>query len=250
MDNKTKQEILNIVKKNYQEIAKDFNETRKKYLWPELIKLTTKINDNNKILDAGCGNGRLLRALWHKKISYLGIDSSQDLINLAKKNNTKVCLDKQSEKNNNNLNFEFKQGDLLNLGQIPEINFDYIFCVAALHHIPSKELRIQVLKNLKNKLKPNGEIIITVWNLWTQAKFRKLFLKFALLKIIKKKKYDFGDIFFDWKNPKGQLISQRYYHAFTKRELKKISKKAELKIKQLYNDKFNYYLILSKPLTK
>ena len=92
----------------------------------------------------------------------------------------------------------------------------------------------------------DGKIIIAVWNLWGQKKFKKLVFKFALLKLIKKNKMDIGDILFDWKNSKGEIVSRRYYHAFTKRELKKIIKKAGLKIEKIYKDKFNYYAVLKK----
>ena len=56
----------------------------------------------------------------------------------------------------------------------------------------------------------------------------------------------FGDILFDWKNSQGKPISQRYYHAFTKRQLKKIIKIAGLEIEKIYKDKYNYYVILKK----
>lgn len=231
MDKQTQKNLLNIVKKNYEEISEQFNETRKKYLWPELLKLTKNVKNGNKILDAGCGNGRLLEAFKNKRIQYLGIDNSIELIKHARAKYPKQ---------------EFIVNDILALGKIPEINFDYVFCVAVLQHIPSKDLRIAALRQLKNKVKPDGKIIITVWNLWSQAKFRKLILKFAILKLIKKNKMDLGDILFDWKNPSGQVISRRYYHAFTKRQLKKIIKKAGLKIDKIYKDKYNYYAILSK----
>ena len=57
---------------------------------------------------------------------------------------------------------------------------------------------------------------------------------------------DFGDILFDWKNAKGEQISRRYYHAFSKNELKKLAIRAGFKIEKLYKDKYNYYLILEK----
>jgi len=55
---------------------------------------------------------------------------------------------------------------------------------------------------------------------------------------------NFGDILFAWKNYQGEAASQRYYHAFYKCELKKIIKKADLKIAKFYQDKYNYYVIL------
>jgi len=235
MDKQTQKNLLALVKSNYEEIADQFNQTRKKYLWPELIELTKEIKTGDKILDVGCGNGRLLEAFRFKKIDYLGVDASENLINHAK------SLHPDNK---------FIVGDILDLGRIPEINFNYVFSIALFHHLPGNDLRIAALRQLKNKISENGKIIIVVWNLWSQPKFRKLILKFSLLKLIKKNlsaiRMDFGDILFDWKNPDGEAMSRRYYHAFTKRGLKKIIKKAGLKIEKIYKDKYNYYAILRK----
>ncbi|MFA5197665.1 MAG: class I SAM-dependent methyltransferase [Patescibacteria group bacterium] len=235
MNKQTQKNLLKIVKENYEEIADQFNETRKKYIWPGLLELAKTIKAEDKILDVGCGNGRLLEAFKNRKINYLGIDSSKPLIEHAQK---------LYPENN------FRVGDILDLGKIPEINFDYVFSVAVLHHLPGQDLQIAALKQIKNKVSENGKIIIIVWNLWNQKKFRKLIIKFFLLKLIKKNlpvgKMDFGDILFDWKNPNGEKISRRYYHAFTKMGLRKIIKKSGLKIEKLYKDEFNYYAILKK----
>ena len=239
MDRQTQKNLLTLVKSSYEEIADQFNQTRKKHLWPELIKLTKEIKTGDKILDVGCGNGRLLEAFGDKKVSYLGVDNSEKLINLAREN--------QKSKIKNR---KFLVGDILDLGKIPEVNFDYVFSVALFHHLPGQDLRIAALRQLKNKVNENGKIIMVVWNLWSQPKLRKLIFRFALLKLIKKNlpagRMDFGDILFDWKNPDGEVQSRRYYHAFTKMGLKKIIKKAGLKIEKIYKDKYNYYAILKK----
>ena len=99
---------------------------------------------------------------------------------------------------------------------------------------------------MKSKIKDQGKIIITVWNLWSQDKYKKLIFKFALKKLLGGNRLDFGDIIFNWKNNQGREISRRYYHALTKRQLKKIAAKAGLKVNKLYKDEHNYYLILEK----
>lgn len=231
MDKSTEQYLLNIVRRNYEDIAVNFDITRKKQFWPELIKLSQEIKDGDKVLDVGCGNGRLLEILSEKEVKYLGVDSSPELIKIA-----------QARFPDNT----FLIGDILELEKLPEKDFDYVFCVAVLHHLPGEDLKIKALQQIKSKLKNNGRIIITVWNLWSQKKFVKLILKYAWLKILGRNKFDFGDILFDWKNNRGQRLSRRYYHAFTKRELKKIAGRAGLKIEKLYKDKYNYYLILIK----
>jgi SAM-dependent methyltransferase len=254
MNKQTQNELLNIVKKNYQEIVKHFSETREKYLWPELLKLTKSVPDKSKVLDAGCGNGRLVKAFLEKEIHYLGVDNSRDLIEQAKLKyvSEKIFLDNKVKLKIKSSDIDFKVADILDLGSIGDVDFDYVFSIAVLQHIPGRNLQIQVLRQLRNKIKKDGKIILSVWNMWsseweTRGKsFRKQIFKFFLLRLIGKNKMDFGDIVFDWKNPKGEKVSRRYYHAFWKRELKKIIKKAGLRIEKIYKDKYNYYAVLRK----
>jgi len=271
MDKQTQQNLLDLVKKSYQQIAEDFAITRQKHLWPELLKLASQVKDGQSVLDVGCGNGRLLKAFQDRRINYVGVDSSEKLIEIAK---SKFSIFNFQFSNKSQIqNINFLVGDILELDKIAEKDFDFVFCVAVLHHLPGKDLQIKALEQLKNKIKPGGppvsagadkragKIIITVWNLWSQKKFRKLILKQALFKLAKifslmSRRYgrdpdfalrtsgDFGDILFSWKNSQGEKVSQRYYHAFTKRGLRKIVKIAGLKIDRLDKDKYNYYLVL------
>lgn len=228
MDKKTEKELLEVIKKNYEEIGEEFDKTRQKHPWPELFNLFKGIKDGDRVLDVGCGNGRLLKIFKKKKIEYLGVDQNSGLIKRA-------CQRYPDHR--------FVQGDILDLGKLAEHNFDYVVCLAVLHHLPGKSLRIKALGQLKNKVSPGGKIILSVWNLWSQKKFKKLIFIFFALKLIKKHRMDFGDILFDWK--RGQR-SKRYYHAFTKHELESIIKKADLKLEKLYKDKYNYYIVLKK----
>ncbi|MBU4216491.1 class I SAM-dependent methyltransferase [Candidatus Parcubacteria bacterium] len=231
MDKNTQKELLTIVKDNYESIAAEFDETRKKGIWPELLNLTRDVKDGDKMLDAGCGNGRLLEAFAGKKIKYLGIDQSENLITLAQKQYPES---------------EFAVADILDLGKINELDFDFVYSIAVLHHLPDQELRINALRQMKNKIKDDGRIIISAWNLWANKKNKKLIWKYFFLKLIGKNKMDFGDILFHWKNEAEDVSKKRYYHAFTKWELTRLVKKSGLKIEKLYKDEYNYYLVLKK----
>lgn len=221
--------LLSLVKRNYNEIAADFDASRKKEIWPEIREFAAAVKDGNRILDVGCGNGRLLEALKDKKLKYLGIDNSEELIKLARKNYPER---------------KFLIGDILKLDSITESDFDHIFCLAVLQHIPGKELRVEALKQMVAKLKPSGELIISVWNLWRSPKHRLLLFKNYWLKILGKNKWEFNDLLFPWKNSRGQELSQRYYHAFTKKELKRLVHLAGLKIQKFIGDKYNYWFVL------
>ncbi|NCQ16120.1 class I SAM-dependent methyltransferase, partial [Candidatus Falkowbacteria bacterium] len=178
MDKQTQKNLLELVKRNYGEIAADFDLTRKKDLWPELIKLSEMVKNGDRVLDVGCGNGRLIEAFGDKKISYLGVDNSEKLIKLA----TNQRLLRRSAPRND----KWVVADILELDKLPERDFDYVFCIAVLHHLPGKDLRLKALEQIKNKIKPGGKIILTVWNLWSQKKFRKLIIKYDWFKLIGK----------------------------------------------------------------
>ncbi|MFH0840792.1 MAG: class I SAM-dependent methyltransferase [bacterium] len=234
MREQTKKEILKMVVRNYQNIADQLKSSKEKTLWPELIKIAGSI-EHGRILDVGCGSGRIYRLFKDKQIKYVGVDNCDKMINLAKEQN----LNTENKP-------EFIHGNILELNNIQQVNFDYLFCIDVLHHLPGKRLRLDALRQLKNKIKPGGEIILTVWNLWKQLEYRRLILKFLALKLFKKNKMDFGDILIDCKNHRNNTYSKCYYHAFTARELKKMIKQTGLKIKGFYKDKKTYYLMLTK----
>ncbi len=231
MNKKTQDRILNIVKVNYSDIAVEFNASRKKYIWPSLNDFSRRVKVGSRVLDVGCGNGRLIEVLEDKKVDYLGVDSSRSLVKLAQANYP---------------DYRFLVEDVLTLDRLPENGFDYVFSVAVLHHLPGKKLQVEALSQMANKLSPEGELIVSVWNLWSQAKYLKLIFSSYFKHLFSKDRLNFGDILFFWKNSSGTKVSLRYYHAFTIPELKKISRKADLKIEKIVKDKFNYYLFLKK----
>lgn len=219
--------LLKLVETSYNELASEFSDTRKKELWPSLKQATEEVVDGQNVLDLACGNGRLLKAFNLKDINYLGVDSSEELIKIAKADNP---------------NFDFQVANMINF--IAEQKYDYIFCIAALQHIPGDELRLKVLLNIKKMLAPGGKAIVSNWNLWESAHRSKLYTS-IFKKIIGKNKLAYNDIVFPWKNNHGEDLSDRYYHAFTKRELLSLSRKAGFKNIKLDKDKYNYWLTLS-----
>jgi len=182
-------------------------------------------------LDLGCGNGRLIELFQDKEIEYFGVDNSEELIKIAK--------EKYPDKN-------FQTADALNLPFSGNF-FDKVFSIAVLHQIPSKELRLQFLKEVKRVLKPGGQLILTVW-VFHQPKELFLIFKATLLKILSLSRLDFGDFFEPW----GKKL-QRYYHDFSKRELFNLAKEIGFRVKDVgvvrnkRGNRRNIYLILQKP---
>ncbi|NTU99480.1 hypothetical protein HGA64_05775, partial [Candidatus Falkowbacteria bacterium] len=59
MDKETQKKLLKVVAANYQDIGQQFNETRKKPLWPSLSGVLELVPRGASVLDVGCGNVRL-----------------------------------------------------------------------------------------------------------------------------------------------------------------------------------------------
>ena len=50
--------------------------------------------------------------------------------------------------------------------------YDIVFCFAVLHHIPSFELRLKILKKVRALLKPEGRFIHSNWQFLTSEKLK------------------------------------------------------------------------------
>lgn len=200
-----KSKALRILAQNlhsYNAINREFSQTRQR-IWPALMEIKKYIRPQMKVLDLGCGNGRLLELFDGLDITYHGIDSSCELIKEAKKKFRFQIP-----------NLKFITANILSL-DISEASYDMIACVAVIHHIPSREFRWQALKNIYAVLKPGGLIFMTNWNMW-QWRSKKSVWKCE-------KWGGFRDCKTYW-----TLNNKRYplyYYAFTKFELQRMFKK-------------------------
>lgn len=230
------EQALKIIQQNktaYNLIGEEFAATRQR-LWPEIELLVKKyVNQNNKVLDIGCGNGRLLKVL--PKVNYWGIDVSTTLLSRA-------------EELADELNFEqvnFKNLDMLELDKLSENDFDVVFMLASFNHLPSKELRLKVLGEVKKKLRPGGWLIMTNWNM-RQWDAKKSVWRYKIIKPLKHKNIktnyglDFKDVMTVWQNGAGDKQGELYYRAFTLGELKRLFKKSGFMVLE------NYYALNGK----
>lgn len=201
------------LKKAYDAIAEEFNQSRKNQ-WPEFENFKKYIKNNSKVLDLGCGNGRLLDTLGDKKIDYIGIDTSSSIIEKAQANRPDA---------------KFQLGDMANL-DFPNKNFDIVFSIASFHHIPDKKLRQDVIIDINRVLRTDGLLILMVWNLF-QWKYIKAFIGSIFSFIIHLGlKYSWNDLWIKW----GDYPIKRYYHAFLPSELLNLFKNNKWGVEEFY----------------
>jgi len=197
----SKIKLMKVNKDSYNIIAKDFSDSRSNP-WFEFEVYAKKLFRGAKFLDLGCGNARLAKFL-PDFIDYHGVDFSKDLLNQAvinlkdQRKNWKLSLDCMTE-------FDF-----------PKNSFDRVVLVASYHHVLNKKDRIKLLNKIHKILKPKGEAYISVWNLRTKSNFFNIIKSFfALRPFVLKVPFRNTD---------------RFYHAFSKKELLKEATKSRFK---------------------
>ncbi len=187
--------------KSFDDIAESFAETRQTP-WPEFNIVREHIKEGGHVLDVGCANGRLYKFLEEKlpNISYHGIDISEKLISIARAEYGDEIFEHADMS-------EYKKQNA----------YDNIILIAAFHHLQTHEERKRTIENWHKSLKDGGVVIITVWNIF-QKKYRKYVWSSFWRACIGLGK--FRDVSIPWKREKPAI--DRYYHAFTKKELRKL----------------------------
>ena len=113
----------------------------------EVIK-EVKINGNLKILDAGCGTGNLLKKISQASLDskFVGVDSSEEMLNRAKKkflSNPSVTL---------------KYANLDKKLEFPDGSFDSIVSSNALYALKNPK---KIILEFHRLLKPQGKLVFT-----------------------------------------------------------------------------------------
>lgn len=201
-------------KDDYNRIAPYFSATRHEAR--ELRQFTSSIRAGQRILDWGCGNGRLIYILHNKGVEYVGVDQSSGLVEQAQK-----IFEKEVREGWVKF-YCTENGE----AEFPENYFDLVFMIASFHHLPDEASRKGVLNKVFRELKPSGTLLITVWNLesaWAQEKLNKGYKKIG--------EYDY---LVPWKTPDGEVLVERYYHHFTQDELEELLRETGLRIEEMY----------------
>ena len=149
----------------YNECGEYFSKTREKKYgecdsnWPVTQQYLKKLRPEQRVLDVGCGSGRLLSGL-PEGVGYTGIDFSKTLLEIAR--------GKYPDR-------EFILGDISKKSTWESLDkYEAIFSVASLHHLPSRKQQLMVLREMKRVLKPGGAMFLSVWNLWDKSMKMKL----------------------------------------------------------------------------
>ncbi len=148
---------------NAKEYQKGFNFV---YAYGEDVLNLLDLPKDSFIVDCGCGNGELTAKIKEKGYRVLGLDGSENMIALAKKNHPDI---------------EFKYGDIVNFKL--DKKADGIFSNAVLHWIDKNKQEI-MLKNIAANLVDGGTFVFEFGGYGcaesVHATLEKIFAKYGL----------------------------------------------------------------------
>ncbi len=214
------QQLVDLNSRFYQSFADSFSETRQR-LQPGVARMLAEIPVTASILDLGCGNGELAHELRRRRHSgdYLGLDFSAGLLSAARADAPEFA--------------RFKQADLsaTDWGQgFGEKQYDFILAFAVLHHIPSKELRLQILEKARALLVPGGIFLHSNWQPLNSERLKARIQPWEAIGL-SEADVDTGDYLLDWRRD-GQGL--RYVHQYGEEELAELAQEADFTVVETF----------------
>ena len=219
MNSSTAQRLIKINREFYDHFGESFSATRQR-LQPGVKKILGTIQADVSVLDLGCGNGNFLRELSRRghKANLLGVDFSLPLL-------------RDAESQPEEFSARFLEIDITKLSVIsnqsliPD-NWSLITAFAMLHHIPSTEMRLDILRTVRKLLKADGRLILSNWQFLNSEKLKSRIQAWDKVGIVDSD-LDAGDYLLDWRSGGEGL---RYAHHFTVQELLALAEQAKMRV--------------------
>lgn len=111
---------------------------------PAMVRLYELTRSSKRILDFGCGDGKIIKILWRSNAKFYGIDLSKNAIQKAKKRFLKMR------------NVKIKMGDLEKIS-FKTNKFDMVYSTYVLEHVDEPEV---VIRNMIRLVKKNGLLVL------------------------------------------------------------------------------------------
>lgn len=212
--------LVELNRRFYAEFGKNFSATRQR-IQPGARNIISRLEGNERILDLGCGNGELARALarggFHGE--YLGLDFSLPLL-------------QDAESQPGAFPVYFRAVDLTSpdWALITTDNWSLITAFAVLHHIPSRELRLNILRQVHHLLAPGGRFVHSNWQFLNSETLKRRIQPWETVGL-SAADVDQGDYLLDWRAGGSGL---RYAHHFSAEELAQLAAETGFSVEESF----------------
>ena len=224
MDSTTAQKLLDLNRQFYNDHGRDFSATRGR-LQTGVMRVLESLRGDESILDLGCGNGELARELSRHNHagSYLGLDFSLPLLDEAKREPFTFPV-------------KFLATDITAgnwRSKLPPSAFNLIFAFAVFHHVPSFELRLNIIKEIYDLLEPGGLFIHSNWQFLSSERLKARIHSWNEIGFAPED-VEADDYLLDWKRGGTGF---RYVHHFGEKELTELATASDFEIvEKFYSD--------------
>ncbi len=219
MDSIVAQTLVELNRRFYAEFGENFSATRQR-IQPGVLKIISRLAGNERILDLGCGNGELARTLARNGFhgEYLGLDFSLPLLK-----------DAESQPGDFPVNFLALDLTASDWSLLTE-HWSLITCFATLHHIPSHQLRLNILRKVHSLLPPGGRFIHSNWQFLNSERLKRRIQPWETVGL-SAADVDEGDTLLDWRAGGSGL---RYAHHFSDEELNQLAAETGFSVAESY----------------
>jgi len=259
--------LIALNRKFYTAFGESFSATRGR-IQPGVRRVLGLLQGDETILDLGCGNGELARTLARDghRGAYLGLDFSLPLLSDADSvpegfsaefrevdltsPNLSVIASRRRWRGNLPVMRRLLRRYAPRLWPTPQFRadalsgrtasrgersrndtFDIIFSFATLHHIPSNEIRLDILKTIYSLLADDGRFIHSNWQFLNSPRLRGRVQKWSGAGLTESD-VDKNDYLLDWRSGGTGL---RYVHHFSKAELAELAESSGFEIVETFN---------------
>jgi 2-polyprenyl-3-methyl-5-hydroxy-6-metoxy-1,4-benzoquinol methylase len=218
----------------YSTFADSFSETRASAR--ELQVILPYIGDGARVLDIGCGNGRVAVLLAHERqnVTYVGVDASVEQIS-----NVKSQISPPHKNGRQALkspDARFVVADIMQPDWTDSLSpqreetgmreFDCILLLAVLHHIPDSEARARILRQVRELLAPQGRAVVSTWQFMDNERMRKKIVPWSSVGV-DEHELEPGDALLSWKRDGEGL---RYCHWIGEDEIRALAAQTGLSV--------------------
>ncbi len=220
----TIQALAQLNQRFYAEHAENFADARPR-LPAGVQRVLAGIAAGARVLEAGCGDGKVGRALARAGAgAYVGLDASEAMLERAKRYTSTVLP-----------GFVYLLADLISpkwsdvlAGQ----SFDWVLSFALFHHLPSYDLRAGLLQTLAHHLAPGGRIALSNWRFMRSERVKQRIVPWAA---VGRSAADVEprDYLLSWER-KGQH-GLRYLHLLEEPEAKRMAAEAGLQVVETFS---------------
>ncbi len=224
MRKEVRDRLLEINREFYQSFAAAFVDKRNR-LQPGVLNAIKELALEAQVLELGCGHGLLAAQLqrlgFHGR--YVGLDHSQAL------------LDRRAA-GLRPPTYQFCRADLSDPDWAREIArpagpFEWVLAFAVLHHVPTEELRLSVLTEVRRLLSPAGTLALSVWDFLDSPRMQQRIVPWGRAGL-NAEQVDPADFLLDWRHAGEGL---RYVHHFASDELRGLATKAHFEVLDEYH---------------